>query len=266
MTISAMQAISGAQMAPAHDIDGWAVEDGSPNSMAAIIAKAQRIVGEDAKEVAAEQLQEDLRNMQMNRQSRISAAVASYKEEKAAAWTRLWTGVAALTVSMVGSAVQVVGAARASAKTLKAVDLQRQAKTELKSATNAMESAGTPAGRDAASLRLQKAQDGVDAAFERATELSDSANTLRFKTDAVRQLGDSTGRFSQSVGDVFATSHDVNRKAADLGGQMSDGNAQMSADMAQRRRSDLSAARKANDDVNQLLVEIERVNARNVLV
>jgi hypothetical protein len=266
MAISAMQAISGAQMAPTYDIDGTAMEDGSPASMAAIIAKAQRIVGEDAMEVASEQLAEDLRNMQMNRKSRLSAAVTSYREEKAAAWTRLWTGVAALAVSMAGSAVQVAGAARASMKSLKAVDLQRRAKTELKCATSAMESASTPADRSAAGLRLESARDGFDAALERATKLSDSANTLRFKSEAARQLGDSTGRFCQSVGDVFATSHDVNRKAADLGGQMSDGNAQMSADMAQRRRGDLSAARKANDDVNQLLVEIERVNARNVLV
>jgi hypothetical protein len=234
--------------------------------MASIISKARNIVGEQAMEVASEQLAEDLRNMQMNRQSKLTAAATSYKEEKDAAWTRLWTGVAALAVSMAGSAFQVVGAARASMKTTKAIGLQRDAKTELKGAKSALDNATTEADQGGARLRLEKAQDGFEAAAERATKLSDSANTLRFRSEAARQMGDSTGRFSQSVGEVIATSHDVNKKAADLGGQMSDGNAQISSDMAQRRRGDLSAARKANDDVNQTLVEIERVNARNVLV
>jgi myosin heavy subunit len=250
--------------------NGRPLEDMSVPSLPEVIAKALSLLGVQSLNSAAEQMTQDLKDWNVNRQAKMSAAKKSYEEEKAASYVRAVTQVASGVVCVAGAALQLGLAGNAAKNQWQAGQMEAPAKLELKDAKGALnevksQEVPSPADETAALGRVNQARQELSDKQYEVAPLRDRAVAFQRYAETVKSVERAGTSSADATSQAMATPHDVSKKAQDLSGQMSDGNAQVSMDMAQRRRGDMNDARKRFDELNQMLVEMARVNARNVL-
>ncbi|ARP89625.1 hypothetical protein CAL14_04435 [Bordetella genomosp. 9] len=235
--------------------------------IASVLVEAQRLVGEESQKVANKEMETYMKDMQVNRTLNMVATENSIAARRTSMWVRFGVQVGTGIAGAAMGAYALRGNAIAARKTEAMGKLTKEADLKLQDSTKRLaeaENSGDASRLARARVEAQTAQEEAAGVQTQVQKISKEIDGLNKNREVAQTFANTSTQVMYAGNELGTGIPEAQAKRNDLAAQVGNTTAGLDREMAERRRGNASEAVKRADEVAQALVEIARVNARNL--